>query len=92
MTHSTIAAAATALAKTDTGNTVMMWIGAVVLLGLGGFVTIFTIYKMASGDNVDISAGGSQIGRQGLIVFLILGILVLVAGIACLVGAIKAVS
>ena len=97
MIDSGIATTIGALADRDIGTIIGLWVGTALFLGLGGFALIFAIYKLASGADVDITASSStgqsaQIGRGGLIAFIILGGLGVIVGIALLVAAIRAVA
>lgn len=76
----------------DTGTVVGLFAGAAVVLGLGIFALVLSIKGFFSSTEPDIRAGGAKIGRPGLVVFLVLGIVFTIAGVGLLVGAIRAVT
>ena len=75
----------------DAGSVIGLIAGIIVTLGLGGFALIKSIWTLASSDVPDITAGGKQIGRTGLVVFLVLGLILVVVGIALIVALAKGV-
>jgi len=80
----------------DTGTVIGLFVGAAVMLGLGILAVVLSIKGLASSEEPDIRArsGGreAKIGRPGLILFLILGAGLIVAGIALLIAAIRGIG
>lgn len=80
----------------DTGTAIAVFAGAAVFLGLGIFALVISIKGLASSAEPDISAhsGGqsAKVGRSGLFIFIILGILMVIVGIGLLVAGIKGVA
>ena len=78
----------------DTFSIVGVFIGAAVFLGLGIFALVMSIKALASPVEPDItvsssSGGSTQVGRQGLIIFIVLGVLAVIVGVALLIAGIK---
>lgn len=84
------------MSSTATG-VILLLVGIGLIAGAIALV-YFVIKAMASRDEPDITVTNSQtgqsarVGKGGLVIFLIMGIGVGVAGIACVVGGIKAFS
>lgn len=87
--------AATAAAFLGTGTNVVAIIFGFVLLGGGGALAIFAGIRMAAAQDPDITLTNSQtgqsaqVGKSGLVIFIVLGILLAAAGIAMLVNGFK---
>lgn len=81
----------------STGTVIGLFVAAVLFLGFGIFVLVISIRGLMSSQDPDITMStdggpGTQIGRNGLYFFLVLALILAAAGIAFLVGAIKAVA
>jgi hypothetical protein len=87
--------AMTAAALVGTGTKVVVIIFGFVMLGGGGALAVFAGTRMGAAQDPDITITNSQtgqsaqVGRGGLVIFIILGILLAVAGIAMLVSGFK---
>jgi uncharacterized membrane protein YidH (DUF202 family) len=73
----------------DAFKTIGLFVGAAVVLGLGIFVSVVSIKKMASSFQPGTSSGGS---RLWVFVRLILGVLVVSVGVALLIAGIVRVT
>jgi hypothetical protein len=77
----------------DTFSIIGTFVGAALFLGLGIFALVMSIKGLASTDEPDISVsssgGTTKVGRPGLFVFLILGVLAAIVGVALLIAGIK---
>jgi hypothetical protein len=73
------------------GGTIAGYIaGIVVCLGLGGLALVLTIRALASSEEPDITTNtGQKMGRSGLLIFLVLGVIFVIAGIALIVALAK---
>jgi hypothetical protein len=84
------------IAWMDTGTAVGLFGGAAAFLGLGTFALVMAIKGLlaAAQPDITVSAQGQQarIGRSGLLVFVVLGVLAIIVGIAILIAAIKGVA
>ncbi|HYU95182.1 MAG TPA: hypothetical protein VE989_03360 [Sphingomicrobium sp.] len=84
--------ATTTAALLGTGSKVALIILGFVLLGAGGALAVFTGIKMAAPEEPDITITNSQTGqsakagRGALVIFIGFGILMMILGIAALVG------
>ena len=80
----------------DTGTIIGLFAASAVFLGLGIFALVMSIKGLASSDEPDItvhsSGGSAKIGRSGYFVFVVLGIIAMIVGVALLVYVIKGVS
>jgi hypothetical protein len=80
----------------DSGTVIGLFAGAAVMLGLGVVALVLSIKGLASSAEPDIRARSqgreAKIGRTGLVVFLLLGVVLVIAGVALLVAAIRGVS
>ena len=77
----------------DAFPTIGLFVGAAVLLGLGVFVFVVSIKKMASSFPPSTSSGGTtNVSRLWLFVRLILGLLVASVGGALLIAGIVRVT
>ena len=92
---STTIAAVVAAALLGTGPNALAIIFGFVFLGAGGALAIFAGMRMAAAGDPDITVSNSQtgqsarVGKGGLVIFVILGILLAIAGIAMLVNGFK---
>jgi hypothetical protein len=90
MDYATIAAA-----LLGTGTKIGVIIFGFLFLGGGGALAVFTGIKMGAAEEPDITITNSQtgqsakVGRGGLIIFIILGILLAIVGIVMLVNGFK---
>lgn len=82
--------------RVDTGTVIGLLAGAAVALGIGILALVLSIKGLASSAEPDIraraSGGETKIGRSGLVVFLVLGVIMVIAGIALLIAALRGVS
>ena len=81
----------------QTGTVIGLIAAGAVLIGLGLFAVIMTIKGMLAAKEPDVqmrmnNGRGVQLGRPGLVVLTILGIVLVVAGIALLVNGIRLAS
>ena len=84
------------IAATDTGTTVGLFAGAAAFFALGTFALVMAIRGLFAAKEPDIavsaSGGRARVGRSGLLFFVVLGVLLILAGVAILIAAIKGIN
>ena len=74
----------------DWGIALLVLIIAVACFGLGGFILFMTIKALNAPEEPDITINtGQRLGRSGLLVFLVLGVIIVIVGIALIVALAK---
>jgi hypothetical protein len=76
----------------STGTAVGVLIGGLVMLGLGIFAIVMAGRAMGSSATPDVSVGGAQVGKSGLIVFIVLGIVFAIVGLVLGIDGIRGLA